>query len=56
MRLPMFNYNPLIHKIKKMPEAEPLPLYIELLDPSLYPPSKKDEESEEKSNIIIIQL
>jgi hypothetical protein len=49
----MDDFFPFIHERKKKKEWEPEPLYVELI-PSL--PEKKQEEIDEESGIIVIQL
>lgn len=53
--MPVYTYIPFIHEKQKQPESEPLPLYIELVDPRILPPVKKEEEKEERG-VVIIQL
>ncbi len=47
-------YIPFIHEKQKKPEMEPLPLYIELIDPRM--PSPPKEEEKEERGVVIIQL
>ncbi len=49
-----FEYNPLIHKIKKEKEVEPMPLYQEIYYPIIE--KEAQEEKNEEQTVIIIEI
>lgn len=52
----MIKYFPFIHHENKREKYKEMPLYIELVDPSILPPKKEEKEEKEERGSIIIEL